>query len=53
MRNAHVRYMCFPSVVCTGRETEVVIFPRDTSRIFRDEWEYGLAVVGLWYDQAD
>ena len=53
MRNAHVRFMCFPSVACVGRETEVVIFPRDTSRIFRNEWEYGLAVVGLWDDQTD
>ena len=53
MRSAHVRFMCFPSVVCAGRETEVTIFPRDISRIFRDEWEYGLAVVGLWDDQED
>lgn len=45
--------MCFPSVVCTGAETEVVIFPRDTSRIFRSEWEYNLAVVGMWDDEVD
>lgn len=53
MRNAHPRYQCFPSVVCVGKETEVVILPRDLSRIFRSEREYRLAVVGLWEDQQD
>ncbi len=53
MRNAHVRYMCYPSVVCTGTETEVWVKPRDVSRIFRDEWEYELGVVGLLDDQLD
>ena len=53
MRNAHVRYMCFPSVVCVGKETEITIFPRDTSRIFRDEWKYSLSVVGMWDDELD
>lgn len=51
MRNAHPRYMCFPSVVCVGKETEVTVVPRDISRIFREEKEYELAVVGLWDDQ--
>lgn len=51
MRNAHPKYMCFPSVVCVGRETEITIVPRDISRIFREENEYELAVVGLWDDQ--
>lgn len=51
MRNAHPRYTCYPSVVCTGRETTVTIFPRDTSRIFREEDQYQLAVVGLREDQ--
>lgn len=53
MRNAHIRYLCYPSVVCVGKETEVTIFPRDPSRIFREEWEYELAVVGLREDQLD
>lgn len=53
MRNAHPRYQCFPSVVCVGKETEIAIVPRDNSRIFRQEKEYELAVVGLWEDQAD
>jgi len=53
MRNAHVRYMCYPSVVCTGVETEVWVKPRDVSRIFRNEWEYELGVVGLLDDQHD
>lgn len=53
MRTAHPRYQCFPSVVCVGKETEVVILPRDISRIFRPERKYELAVVGLWEDQAD
>lgn len=51
MRNAHVRYMCYPSVVCTGVETEVWVKPRDVSRIFREEWSYELGVVGLLDDQ--
>ncbi|MBQ3084599.1 MAG: hypothetical protein IJC46_04015 [Clostridia bacterium] len=53
MRNAHLKYMCYPSVVCVGKETEVSIFPRDISRRFRDDKEYELAVVGLWEDQTD
>ena len=51
MRNAHPKYLCYPSVVCTGRETTVTIVPRDTSRIFRKEDKYQLAVVGLREDQ--
>lgn len=51
MRNAHVRYTCFPSVVCTGVETEVWVRPRDVSRMFREEWSYTLGVVGLLDDQ--
>lgn len=53
MRNAHVRYMCYPSVVCVGKETEVYVRPRDISRIFREEWEYELGVVGIFDDQLD
>ena len=53
MRNAHPRYLCYPSVVCVGKETEVTVFPRDISRIFRDGEEYELAVVGLGEDQLD
>ena len=51
MRNSHPRYMCFPSVVCVGKQTEVYIRPRDISRIFRSEQEYELGVVGLRDDQ--
>ena len=53
MRNAHPRYLCYPSVVCVGKETEVTIFPRDISRVFREDAEYELAVVGLREDQLD
>ena len=53
MRNAHPRYLCYPSVVCVGKETVVTIFPRDISRIFREDEEYSLAVVGLRDDQLD
>lgn len=53
MRNAHPRYQCFPTVVCVGEETEVTIFPRDNSRLFREERKYEMAVVGLWEDQTD
>lgn len=47
MRNAHPRYMCFPSVVCAGKETEVAITPRDLSRSFREDKVYHVAVTGL------
>lgn len=53
MRNAHLFYQCYPSVVCVGKETEVTIFPRDISRRFMDSKEYELAVVGLQEDQLD
>ena len=51
MRNPHPLYLCFPSVVCVGKETEVTIVPRDTSRIFREENEYALGIIGLRDDQ--
>ena len=50
MRNAHPRYMCFPSVVCVGTETEIAITARDTSRIFREDKQYSLAILGLRED---
>lgn len=50
MRNSHPRYMCFPSVVCVGRETAVTVFPRDISRVFRPERQYGLCVFALGED---
>ncbi|MBQ8894578.1 MAG: PHP domain-containing protein [Clostridia bacterium] len=53
MRNAHLKYQCYPSVVCVGKETEVTVFPRDISRRFRDDREYELVVVGLREDQLD
>ncbi len=53
MINTHFKYMCYPSVVEVGKETEVTVFPRDISRMFREEWEYSLAVVDLLGDQID
>ncbi len=53
MRNAHPRFMCYPSVVCVGKETAVTVTPRDISRIFREENEYELCVIGLLDDQND
>lgn len=50
MRNAHPRYMCYPSVVCVGAETEITIFPRDLSRIFRSEMKYELCIFALGED---
>ena len=47
MRNAHPRYLCYPSVVPAGKETEVVIFPRDPSRRFSPEKNYELSVLPL------
>ncbi len=53
MRNAHIRFMCFPSVVCVGRETTVTVTPRDISRIFRAETEYELCIIDLRGDQTN
>ncbi len=50
MRNSHPRFMCYPSVVCVGRETEVTVFPRDISRIFRNDRQYELCVMALGED---
>lgn len=47
MRNAHPRYLCYPSVVPAGAETAVTVFPRDISRRFREDREYELCVIGL------
>ena len=51
MYNTHPHYLCYPSVLCVGKETEVSIFPCDISRSFREETEYELGVVGLLDDQ--
>ncbi len=53
MRNSHPRYMCFPSVVEVGRETEIIIRPRDISRYFRADKEYELKVAGLREDMYE
>ena len=53
MRNARSNYKCFPSVLCVGKETTVTVVPRDTSRVFRPEISYEIAVEGLWDDQLD
>ena len=53
MRNAHIRYLCYPSVVAAGKETTVTIYPMDTSRRFVDGVKYELGVYGLMDDQID
>lgn len=53
MRNAHIRYLCYPSVVCAGKQTEVTIYPMDTSRRFVEGIKYELGVYGLMDDQID
>ena len=47
MLNRQNKFICYPSVVCVGRETEVTIFPRDITRRFREDKEYELCVFGL------
>ena len=47
MRDKHKRYMCYPSVVCVGQETEITIFPKDISRRFVENHEYKIGVFGL------
>jgi len=51
MRNAHLRFACFPSVVCVDKETEISIVPLDTNQFFREDREYNLLVLGLGEDQ--
>lgn len=53
MRNAHPKYLCYPSVVCVGVETEATIFPKDISRVFSEEKEYELLVIGLRDDMVN
>lgn len=53
MRNAHLRYMCYPSVVEAGKKTTVWIRPRDISREFLEDQEYELGVVGVFDDHLD
>ena len=53
MRNSHPRYMCYPSVVLVGRETEVIIKPRDISRVFREDKEYELRIIGMREDMPN
>ncbi len=53
MRNPHPRYMCFPSVLCVGRETKVSIVARDISRIFREEKSYTFGIFGMRDDVVD
>lgn len=47
MRNAHPRYMCFPSVVRVGVETTITVFPRDTSRYFRPDRQYEIGILHM------
>ena len=53
MRNAHPKYLCYPSVVRSGVETTVTIYPMDTSRRFLEGGNYELNVYGLMDDQID
>ena len=53
MRNAHPKYICYPSVVRAGGETTVTVYPMDTSRRFTDAHKYELGVYGLMDDQID
>ena len=53
MRNAHIRYICYPSVVRAGAETTVTIYPMDTSRRFMEGNVYELGVYGLMDDQIE
>lgn len=53
MINSHPRYMCFPSVVRVGRKTEISVRPRDISRVFRDDKEYELCVIGMRDDMVN
>lgn len=47
MRDRRSCFMCFPSVVCVGKETTISIVPRDNSRRFRDGIEYEMCIFGL------
>jgi len=51
MRSSHSSFMCFPSVVCTGKETTVAITPRDINRYFHEDRRYELVVFGLDEDK--
>lgn len=53
MRNPHPRYMCFPSVVEVGKETEITVRPRDISRVFRNDIEYELSIIGFRDDMLN
>ena len=53
MRIAHVRFMCYPSVVEVGKKTTVSVRPRDISREFLEEQEYELGIVGVFDDHPD
>ncbi|MBQ8606488.1 MAG: PHP domain-containing protein [Clostridia bacterium] len=53
MRNPHPKYMCYPSVVPTCEKTEVTVFPRDISRVFSEDKQYSLLVIGMCDDLPD
>jgi len=53
MRNPHPRYMCFPSVAEVGKETKITVRPRDISRVFREDREYELCVLGFRDDMPN
>lgn len=52
MRNAHVRYLCYPSVVLAGEETRITVYPRDLSRRFVADKTYEVCVMGLRDEEA-
>jgi len=51
MRDLRSRFLCFPSVVCVGKETEVSVFAKDNSRRFRSDKQYEMCLLGIGEDQ--
>lgn len=47
MRNAHPRYICYPSVIPAGEKTKITVFPRDLSRRFLPNVEYEVGIMGM------
>ena len=53
MLNTHPKFRLFPSVVQTGKETKITIFPKDNSRRFREDKEYGFLIIAMRDDMLD
>lgn len=50
MAKERIRFCAFPSVIKAGKKTKITIYPCDTSRRFRDSFEYEVGVIGLGDD---